>query len=436
MRSLTFHLVSTVLLLALLCTSACSRIIPPSRESTADLFMLHDGDRVVFLGDSITAARTYGEIVERYTLAAYPHRRIQFINAGIGGDTAQGGLKRLESTVLVHKPTVVTICYGINDIGWGTRATPENIQQYYNGMREITRRCQQAGARVFVLGPCATKLGENENPNEENKSPLAQMSAHVRKTAAGMGATPIDLYGEFRKIEWVIRQSGREKDSQTHAPDGVHLSELGNLIFGYILLKGMGAPDSVSDLTIDASVPSVISARRCEVSNLCREGDVLRFTRIDQGWPLHLGTFAWINFGFVPTHEKLARYTLRVTGLPSTSQSYKIRLNGEDLSTVTLQNLKESVNLAYMTPQPFADFPPWRVQSSSLEALTRARTQLDQSLPSDANIVPQDLKVSKKLAADTARQIKELEVLQHEVAEPRTLRFEIIPIAAPPPMKK
>jgi hypothetical protein len=256
------------------------------------------------------------------------------------------------------------------------------------------------------------------------------MSAHVRKTAAEMGATPIDLYGEFRKIEWVIRKSGREKDSQTHAPDGVHLSELGNLIFGYILLKGMGAPDSVSDLTIDASVPSVISARRCEVSNLSREGDVLRFTRIDQGWPLHLGTFAWINFGFVPTHEKLARYTLRVTGLPATSQRYMIRVNGDNLSTVTLQNLQESVNLTYMTPQPFADFPHWRVQSSSLEALTKARTQLDQSRLSDANIVPQDLKVSKKLAADTTRQIKELEALQHEVAEPRTLRFEIIPIAA------
>lgn len=68
MRSLTFHFVSAMLLLALLSTSACSRIIPPSWETTGDPFMLHDGERVVFLGDSITAARTDGEIVERYTL--------------------------------------------------------------------------------------------------------------------------------------------------------------------------------------------------------------------------------------------------------------------------------------------------------------------------------------------------------------------------------
>ena len=37
-------------------------------------FALRDGDTVVFLGDSITAARTYGKIVENYTLLRFPDR--------------------------------------------------------------------------------------------------------------------------------------------------------------------------------------------------------------------------------------------------------------------------------------------------------------------------------------------------------------------------
>ena len=37
-------------------------------------FALKDGDTVVFLGDSITAARTYGKHVENYTLLRYPDR--------------------------------------------------------------------------------------------------------------------------------------------------------------------------------------------------------------------------------------------------------------------------------------------------------------------------------------------------------------------------
>src|SRR5262245_37814949 len=55
-------------------------------------FALRDGDTVVFLGDSITAARTYGKIVENYTLLRFPERKVRFANAGWGGDTAAGGL--------------------------------------------------------------------------------------------------------------------------------------------------------------------------------------------------------------------------------------------------------------------------------------------------------------------------------------------------------
>ena len=51
-------------------------------------FALRDGDTVAFLGDSITAARGYTKIVEHYTLMRYPQRRVRFVNAGKGGDTA------------------------------------------------------------------------------------------------------------------------------------------------------------------------------------------------------------------------------------------------------------------------------------------------------------------------------------------------------------
>src|SRR5262245_26457594 len=69
-------------------------------------FALRDGDTVVFLGDSITAARTYGKIVERYTLLRYPDRKVHFINAGWGGDTAAGGLGRLDRDVFARGATV------------------------------------------------------------------------------------------------------------------------------------------------------------------------------------------------------------------------------------------------------------------------------------------------------------------------------------------
>src|SRR5436853_4440421 len=97
--------------LAVIAVLAC----PPARADYA----IRDGDTVVFLGDSITAARTYGKIIENYTLLRFPRRRVHFINAGWGGDTAAGGLARLERDVFRHGATVLTVAYGINDIGWG-----------------------------------------------------------------------------------------------------------------------------------------------------------------------------------------------------------------------------------------------------------------------------------------------------------------------------
>src|SRR5262245_66057399 len=71
-------------------------------------FALRDGDTVLFLGDSITAARTYGKIVENYTMLRFPDRKVRFINAGWGGDTAAGGLKRLDRDVLHRGGAVLT----------------------------------------------------------------------------------------------------------------------------------------------------------------------------------------------------------------------------------------------------------------------------------------------------------------------------------------
>ncbi len=87
---------------------------PPS---LAD-FAIRDGDTVVFLGDSITAARGYDKTIENYTLLRYPDRKVRFINAGWGGDTAAGGAARFERDVLDQGATLVTVAYGINDIGW------------------------------------------------------------------------------------------------------------------------------------------------------------------------------------------------------------------------------------------------------------------------------------------------------------------------------
>src|ERR1043166_92515 len=51
-------------------------------------FLIKDGDRVVFLGDSITEQRLYTTYIEAYALTRHPDWRLSFRNVGWGGDTS------------------------------------------------------------------------------------------------------------------------------------------------------------------------------------------------------------------------------------------------------------------------------------------------------------------------------------------------------------
>jgi len=395
-------------------------------------FFLRDGDRVVFLGDSLTASRRYGEIVELYTLLTYPERRVRFFNSGMGGDTAAGGLKRFDQTALVHKPTVVTICYGVNDVGWGLYANEENIEKYVNSVRGMIEKCRKAGARVVVMTPCVTALGEKHDPNQPEI--LREMGDRVLALAREMGERPVDLFAGMREIQFRIRDAGKLKEVPTHHSDSIHLADLGNLAFAFVLLKGMGAPDAASALEIDASAahPRVARAYRCAVKDLKKKGGTVRFTRLDEGWPMHLGVFSNLQFRWVPVDRHLARYELKVTGLEG-SAWYLLKVEGKPLTTVTLAQLSEGVNLAYVSPGPWDQFPPWKVQGAVANMLVSARSQLASAEVFGQFIMPENKTFSRRFRDADARKTEGIEDLAYRLVKPKPLRFEIEPTSAPQP---
>jgi acyl-CoA thioesterase-1 len=103
------------------------------------------GPTVVFLGDSITSGHRLSVDV------AFPHRLgqalgIPVVNAGISGDTTEGGLSRLERDVLAHHPRLVVVELGVNDVfgRWPRERTVANL-------RTITQRIRAQGAGVILV---------------------------------------------------------------------------------------------------------------------------------------------------------------------------------------------------------------------------------------------------------------------------------------------
>jgi acyl-CoA thioesterase-1 len=106
---------------------------------------------IVVLGDSISAG--YGIEVHHGWVAllqnklADLHSSYIISNESISGDTSAGGLARLEQILSRHKPDILLLELGAND---GLRGlSPAEMK---NNLTEITRRSQNVGAKVMLLG--------------------------------------------------------------------------------------------------------------------------------------------------------------------------------------------------------------------------------------------------------------------------------------------
>jgi lysophospholipase L1-like esterase len=139
--------------LLLACCAAGVAAAPPAE------FYLHDGDRVVFYGDSITDQRLYTTFVETYAITRFPRMRLTFVHSGVGGDRVSGGGAgaidvRLPRDVVAYKPTVMTIMLGMNDASY--RAFDQKIfDTFATGYRHIIQSVKEAlpGIRITVIEP-------------------------------------------------------------------------------------------------------------------------------------------------------------------------------------------------------------------------------------------------------------------------------------------
>lgn len=386
-------------------------------------FALKDGDTLVFLGDSITAARGYTKIVEHYTLMRFPERRVRFFNAGKGGDTASGAVARLDRDVFGKGATVVTVAFGVNDIGWGMKANAESRQRYLDGVRTIVERCRARRIRVFICSPAITA----EAPEKAEVGFLQKMTDDGMALARSMGAGTIDLQRGMREVQRRIleannRETNLVKQTRLHLDDGVHLNDLGQLAMGYAMLKGLDAPAEVSSVTIDAVSSAVTASSGCTVSAVTGVPDGLMFTRLDRGLPLNLGILSGLNYRWVPLPDGLNRYTLTVVNLPA--GDYEIRAEGRKLGKSTAEALARGLNISSMTADGWEPGGPWDAQSDIVKELVDSRDKLWMSgvlrVNYNANH-PKNSKLEKQIRALD----DDLVALQRAQAKPYPYKFEI-----------
>ena len=137
-----------------------------------------EGVKIAFLGDSVTFGAfelcrkedgSVGSIddpasgyASRFTeILRYLFPKVVFhtVNAGISGDHARSGAKRVAEDVVAHKPDLTIVCYGLNDCG----DKVIYAERYVNALASIFDELRACGSEVIFMTPnmMNTEIGED-----------------------------------------------------------------------------------------------------------------------------------------------------------------------------------------------------------------------------------------------------------------------------------
>ena len=200
------------------------------------------GDRIVFLGDSITqgggGARGYITLYTRSIQASHPDFELTTANAGISGNKVPNLQARLDKDVIAKKPTIVYIYIGINDVWHGENNPKKGTSKevYEAGLKDIIARITAAGARVILCTP--TVIGEKTGGANKLDAQLDEYSDISRKVAVETKSQLCDLRKAFADHLKANNPENKEKGILTG--DRVHLNEAGNKLVAETMLKAVG----------------------------------------------------------------------------------------------------------------------------------------------------------------------------------------------------
>jgi lysophospholipase L1-like esterase len=212
-------------------------------DAQAATVALQKGDRIVFLGDSITAGgkrpNGYVTLIGNSINAAHPDWGVEIINAGVSGNKVPNLQARLQKDVLDKKPTLVFIYIGINDVwhwkknkeGEMAGGTPKD--KFEAGLKDIIGKIQGAGARVVLC--TASVIGEKADGSNERDKMLDEYCAISRKVAADTKVTLVDLRKAF--LDYLKANNPNNAGKGILTGDGVHLSAAGNKLVAEQMLK-------------------------------------------------------------------------------------------------------------------------------------------------------------------------------------------------------
>lgn len=327
------------------------------------------GDRVAFVGNSITDGGHYHSYIWLYYMTHYPNMRITCFNAGIGGDVIGQIYDRFDDDVLDKKPNVLTLTWGMNDSGYfewyradAQEFMDKKIQGSYKyyGMLEEKLKQRPDIRKIFILGSPYDETSKFTTKNIYPKKSIAfsKIIDFQQEAAKRNGYGYVDFYHPMAAIN--LREQAKDSTFSLTPNDRVHPDNDGHLVMAYLFLKAQGLDNQyVADLSINAQSKKVLKAVNCRISNITAGADSVGFNYLANSLPYPIDTIprGWGNrkkqadaLKVVPFTKEFNQELLSVKGLKE--GDYKVMIDGEQIGSWSGRQLADGVNMAEITTTP------------------------------------------------------------------------------------
>lgn len=421
---------------------------PPPRETPG--LNLQDGDRFIFIGDSITHQCLYTQYVENFYFTRFPERRIHFRNAGVSGDKAADVLARFDDDIARFKPTVATVLLGMNDGGYKD-FDAATFETYRRDMTTLLDKLDALGCRVFLMGPTmfdhrAWDIRVKQTPEYAKgrnvtgyNAVLGYYSGWLRETARQRGYGYIDLWGALNNLT----EEGRQEDPEfTLIADAIHPDAPGQLVMAHTMLDTFGERRSVASISASAGKKAwrlrSRSATLGEPEGIV--GQTLAFDLLPRALPWVVGEEAAAGYKMTRSGHSLSQEAYAISGFQP--GHYELVVNGESVGIWDHSELARHIEI-----QEEPDSPTQR-QAARVAELNQQRN--DEAIRPLRNLYSQ--RKSKWRAANTAQdpalftawlpefqqqqaafeaKAAEFENQIYQANQPQKLRVEIKPVEQP-----
>lgn len=400
--------------------------------------LFKDGDRVAFIGNSITQDGRYHMLLQAFFATRFPGNKVSFFNCGIAGDVADGMLRRFEEDILSHKPDHAFLMTGMNDaprwsFGAGVRVDTKVLEQRKTAFENykaktalITEKLVAAGVRPILITPSIfdqTAVMDQVNLMGVNDE-LERYSAYIRDLAAKQDLPVVDFQAVMRGLN--AREQAKDPTFTIVGPDRVHPGEVGHFIMAREIIKVLFPNRFVSSVEMDAANGTLQLAHNCRVK-VDREAKLPAFTLQPNALPFVVDKGFRPGLDLLPFREIFNQEMLRIKNLPA--GTYALHIDDVAVDTFSAEEIGNGVDLA-LNPRT-----PQYQQAERVFRLCQSYHKTYGKLRSIAFVTYQMLKAYKgddsiadKRAFLTAKNAKSVGESWHEWHKQQTrLYFELLP---------